>query len=397
MDINLPLGFRFAATACGIKADPTREDLTLIVADQPAVAAGVYTTNLVCAAPVTLDRQRTPSDRVRAVVINSGNANACTGQRGLQDAQTMAQLAASACNASPDQALVMSTGIIGVFLPMDKIAAGIRAAADRLGSDEASFQAAARGILTTDKSIKIAGRTTELGGRTVHIAGMCKGAGMIGPRMATMLAVVTTDAALDVADAQALLSAAVDDSFHCISVEGHTSTNDTVVLLASGAAGGAPLVGADRDAFGRALRDVCIDLATQIPDDGEGATHLVTIDVRGAASRDDAFRIAKTIANSPLVKTAIAGGDPNWGRIVSAAGYAGVAFDPARLSLQLNGTPLYVAGSPVAFDAAAVSRNLRAERQTHVLLTLGEGQATIRFWTSDLTTDYVKFNADYST
>ena len=397
MTIRIPRGFRFSGVPCGIKADPTREDLTLIVADQPAVAAGVYTTNLVCAAPVTLDRQRTPSDRIRAVAVNSGNANACTGQRGLQDAHTMAQLAATACGAGPDQALVMSTGIIGVFLPLDKIGAGIRAAAERLGSDEASFLAAARGITTTDKSHKVAGRTLELGGRTIRIAGMCKGAGMIGPRMATMLGVILTDAALAVPDAHAALVAAVDDSFHCISVEGHMSTNDTVLLLASGAADPTPLAGEELATFRATLRDVCIELAKQIPDDGEGATHLVTIDVQGAATREDAFRVAKTVAESALVKTAIAGGDPNWGRIVSAAGYAGVTFDPSRVALDVNGTSLYRDGTPVPFDAPAVSRSMRANRETHVLLTLGAGDAGVRFWTSDLTVDYVKFNADYRT
>jgi glutamate N-acetyltransferase / amino-acid N-acetyltransferase len=189
----------------------------------------------------------------------------------------------------------------------------------------------------------------------------------------------------------------VDDSFHCISVEGHMSTNDTVLLLASGAADSTPLAGADLDTFRTVLRDVCIELAKQIPDDGEGATHLITIDVQGAATREHAFRIAKTVAESSLVKTAIAGGDPNWGRIVSAAGYAGVAFDPSRLALQVNGTPLYRDGTPVPFDAADVSRSIRSSRETHVLLQLGAGGGAVRFWTSDLTVDYVKFNADYRT
>jgi glutamate N-acetyltransferase/amino-acid N-acetyltransferase len=280
---------------------------------------------------------------------------------------------------------------------MDKIAAGIRDAATRLGDDEAAFLSAARGILTTDKSHKIAGRTLELAGTTVQIAGMCKGAGMIGPRMATMLAVVMTDARLTVPDAQAALTAAVDDSFNCISVEGHTSTNDTVLLLASGAACSQPLASDDLNRFRESLRDVCIELARQIPDDGEGSTHLVTIDVRGTRTRDDAFRIAKTVADSALVKTAIAGGDPNWGRIVSAAGYSGVQFDPNGLTLRLNGTLLYRDGAPVPFDAPTVSRSIRTNRETHVLLELSEGHANVRFWTSDLTVDYVKFNADYST
>ncbi len=320
MSITVPAGFRLSGVRCGIKQNATKEDLTLIVADAAAVAAGVYTQNLVYAAPVAVDRQRTPTAEFRVLVANSGNANACTGQRGLDDAEQMARLAAETCGADAHQALVMSTGIIGHFLPMDRIATGIRQAADALGSDEAAFLAAARGILTTDKGLKVAAREVQIGDRTIRLAGMAKGAGMIGPRMATMLAVVLTDAPLAVEDAQACLTAAVGDSFNCISVEGHTSTNDTLLLLASGAAGGNPLSGADLTAFQTALNELCIELARMIPDDGEGATHLITIDIHGAASRDDAMRIARAIADSALVKTAIAGGDPNWGRIVSAAG-----------------------------------------------------------------------------
>jgi glutamate N-acetyltransferase/amino-acid N-acetyltransferase len=397
MGIALPQGFRFASVHCGIKQDASREDLTLIASEAPAVAAGVYTQNLVCAAPVTVDRRRTPSDLIRVIVVNSGNANACTGQRGEQDAVEMARLAAEACGAAPEQALVMSTGIIGHFLPLEKIAAGVRAAAARLAASEAAFMAAARGITTTDKSHKIAHGTLPLAGQTIHLAGMAKGAGMIGPNMATLLSVVLTDAALTPADAQAALSFAVDDSFNCISVEGHTSTNDTVLLLASGRSGGRPLAGDDLRAFREALRALCIDLARQIPDDGEGASHLVVLDVQGCATRTDAQRIAKTIASSALVKTAIAGGDPNWGRIVSAAGYAGVQFDPQRVSLDVNGTRLFEQGAPVKFDAAAVSRSMGENRETHLVLRLAEGHAAIRFWTSDLTADYVHLNADYHT
>jgi glutamate N-acetyltransferase/amino-acid N-acetyltransferase len=397
MNTLVPQGFRLAGVSCGIKEDPTREDLTLIVMDAPSVAAGVYTQNLVFAAPVAVDRERTPSDRMRVVVVNSGNANACTGHRGMEDAVQMTRLAADACNAEPDQALVMSTGVIGEFLPMDRIATGIQAAAARLGDDEEAFLSAARGIITTDKSHKIAGRSIEVAGQRVQISGIAKGAGMIGPRMATMLAAVMTDAALTPADAQAALVAAVDDSFNCISVEGHMSTNDTVLLLASGAACGEPLAGDALSAFRAALREVCIELARQIPDDGEGASHLITIDVCGAASRDDAFSIAKTVANSNLVKTGIAGNDPNWGRIVCGAGYSGVNFDPHRLSLKLNGTLLYRDGAPVEFDAASVSRSMQESREVHILLELKEGDASARFWTSDLTVDYVRFNADYHT
>ncbi len=394
---TLPQGFRWGAVHCGIKMNPQREDLTLVVCPGGAVAAGVYTTNLVFAAPVAVDRGRTPSRDMRVVVVNSGNANACTGERGMRDAETMARLAAESCGAGPEQALVMSTGVIGHFLPMERIAAGITAAAGRLGQTPADFLAAARGIMTTDQYHKVASRSATIAGREICVAGMCKGAGMIGPRMATMLCVITTDATLDAPTAQALLREVADQSFNCISVEGHMSTNDTVLLLASGAAGGPPLAGAALAEFAQLLTETAIDLAKLIPNDGEGATHLVTIDVEGCASREAARQIAKTIAESALVKTAICGADPNWGRIVSAAGYAGVPFDPAGMELVVNGFLLYQAGAPVAFDAEAVSRSMRENRDTLVRLRFQEGSATCRFWTSDLTHEYIRINADYHT
>jgi glutamate N-acetyltransferase/amino-acid N-acetyltransferase len=415
MPISVPLGFRFAGVHAGIKKSPGKEDLTLVHCERGAVAAGTYTTNLVHAAPVVVDRGRTPASDIRVVIVNSGNANACTGERGLADARQMARLAAEAVGGKENQALVMSTGVIGQFLPMDKIAAGAAAAAKQLGSDEAAFLAAARGILTTDKGLKVAGRTLEIGGAAVQIAGMCKGAGMIGPKMATMLCVVTTDAALTPEAAQAALSAAVEDSFNCISVEGHMSTNDTVLLLASGAAGkqtesevggrrsevggqrSESLLGRDLEVFQAALNSLCVELARQIPDDGEGASHLITLEIGGCKTREDARKIAQTIADSALVKTAIAGGDPNWGRIVSAAGYAGVAFNPAGVDLSINGVSLYERGAPVSFDPKSVSASIKANRETKVVLTLREGSAAIRFWTSDLNVEYVRFNADYTT
>ncbi|MCA9228232.1 MAG: bifunctional ornithine acetyltransferase/N-acetylglutamate synthase, partial [Planctomycetales bacterium] len=266
---------------CGIKPAADKLDLTLIVADEDATAAGVYTQNLVYAAPVAIDRERTPSRRARAVVVNSGNANACTGQRGLDDARRMAQVTAEAIGVEAEQVLVMSTGVIGQFLPMDKIEAGVRNAASQLGHTGEDFVLAARGICTTDKSHKIATREFQLAGRTVRIAGMAKGAGMIGPRMATMLAVIMTDARLEPIDAQYALSEAVNESFNCISVDGHMSTNDTVLLLASGAAMDEPLPSSEGFVFFRELRELCVELAKQIPDDGEGASHLMCIHVRG--------------------------------------------------------------------------------------------------------------------
>ncbi len=392
-----PKGYRGTGLYCGIKRDTSRYDLSLIVSDTPATAAGVYTQNLVCAAPVTLDRSRTPGQRIRTVVTNSGNANACTGERGLRDAEEMGRLAALACAAEPDAALVLSTGVIGEFLPLEKIAKGIEQAAKQLGSDEQSLISAARGIMTTDTVHKLASRTLSLAGREIRVTGMCKGAAMIGPNMATMLGVILTDAPLRPEAAQQALTRAVADSFNCVSVEGHMSTNDTVLLLANGAAGGEPLTGADLDCFQKTLDEVCIELARAIPADGEGVTHLVTLEISGCANRDDAMRIAKNVANSALVKTAIAGADPNWGRIVSAAGYADVPFDPRAVTLHVNGFLLYQSGAPTRFDAAAVSRSIRENRETLVQLAFSQGDARVRFWTTDLTAEYVRLNADYHT
>ena len=397
MAIVVPRGFRLAGVACGIKRDKTREDFTLIHCPGGAAAGGVYTRNLVFAAPVAYDRARTPSADIRVVAVNSGNANACTGERGHRDAATMAFMAANSCGAEADQALVMSTGIIGEFLPMEKIAAGAKLAATRLGDDEAAFMSAVRGIMTTDQYPKFASRELVIGGRAIRLAGMCKGAGMIGPNMATMLGVVMTDAALTAEQAQAALTAAVQQSFNCIAVEGHMSTNDTVLLLASGAAAPEPLAGADLAAFQEALDALCIELARQIPNDGEGSEHLITIEVAGCRDREGARQIAKTVAESALVKTAIHGADPNWGRIVSAAGYAGVPFDPARVGLRVNGFELYRDGAPVAFDAAEVSQSIRANRDTRLELSFAEGAASCRFWTSDLGHEYIRVNADYHT
>ncbi len=395
--ISLPQGFRAAGVYCGIKRNTSKLDLALVVSDRPAVAAGVYTRNLVFAAPVGLDRQRTPGADLRAIVINSGNANACTGRRGDLDALEMTRLTGEACDVVPSSVLVLSTGIIGNFLPMEKIAAGIAVAAGTLSTHDEALVAAARGMLTTDTIHKLAGRTLEIGGRRIQIAGMAKGAAMIGPNMATMLGVLLTDAPLDVQAAQHLLGEVADRTFNCISVDGHMSTNDTVLLLANGAAGGTVLAGHELAEFHAALRDVAAELARAIPLDGEGATHLITIDVVGCATDSAARQIARCVADSPLVKTAVAGADPNWGRIVSAAGYAGVTFDPAGVDLHVNGALLYKNGVPVEFDEKAVSTSIRDNRDTSIVLRFSEGEGKIRFWTTDLTAEYVRLNADYHT
>jgi glutamate N-acetyltransferase/amino-acid N-acetyltransferase len=401
--MRFPLGYRAGAVYSGVKRSSSKLDLTLVVTDPPAVGVGVYTQNLVCAAPVKLDRQRTPSNSIRCVAINSGVANACTGDQGDRDAMQMATWAAEACGARPDEALVMSTGIIGEMLPMEKIRQGILAASQQLGDDEDALERAARGMMTTDTVPKIRGREVTIDGRKITVVGITKGAAMIGPNMATMLALIMTDAPLAMGDAQAALTDAVEESFHCISVDGHMSTNDTVLLLANGAAferAGAsppPLSGKALAVFRATLDEVCEDLAQSIPADGEGATHLITVEIHGCQTRQDARQIGKTIADSPLVKTAIAGADPNWGRIVSAAGYAGVRFDPAKVTLHLNGILLYERGCPVDFDADAVSQAIAADRDTSIVVIFEEGRAAARFWTTDLTAEYVRLNADYHT
>ena len=401
---QLPQGFSAAGVYTGVKRNTSKLDLSLIVSDRPAIAAGVYTQNVVCGAPVELARSRTPYDAARAVVINSGVANACTGNQGMRDAQQMAAKTAEVCGLDEQGVLVMSTGIIGELLPMDKIVPGIAMAASVLATSEQALINANRGMLTTDTKEKIRSREIQLSGGPIRITGIAKGAAMIGPNMATMLGLIMTDATITVDAAQEGLKDAVDESFNCISVDGHTSTSDTVLLLANGAASEAHaatnrkcLAGSDLLKFQATLVEVCEDLAQSIPADGEGASHLITVEVHGAENRASAVTIAKTIADSPLVKTAVAGNDPNWGRIVSAAGYAGVAFNPTKVSLLINGMLLYEHGAPVDFDAAAVSESIRADYDTGILLLLDEGSASARFWTTDLTAEYVRLNADYHT
>jgi glutamate N-acetyltransferase/amino-acid N-acetyltransferase len=320
----------------------------------------------------------------------------------------MTELAAHVAGAEADKALVMSTGVIGLMLPMDKVRAGIADAAKQLASNEESFIRAARGIMTTDTVEKIASRQMRLqDGTTVTIAGFCKGAAMIAPNMRTMLAMIMTDMALEPEMAQQLLSEAVEESFNCISVDGHTSPSDTVLLYANGAAmkateketadGRRQTAAEDWVMFADALREICIELAVKIPSDGEGASHLITIEVQGCQTREDARKIAKKIAEDALVKVTIFGADPNWGRIVSAAGTADVPFDVKGVSLQLNGFDLFRKGEPVPFDKPVVSDSIRNNRDTHFLLTFQEGNASVRFWTTDLTVEYVRLNSDYTT
>lgn len=394
--VSLPGGFRAAGIHCGIKQDTSRLDLSLFVSDRPAAMAGVFTQNRVCGAPVKVSRERVPRETGRALIINSGNSNACTGERGIADARWMTEVTAQVLNCDAQDVAVCSTGIIGHFLPRPALEAGIPQVADQLGSGPQDFHNAARGMMTTDTVPKLTTRTVELNGKTVRVSAAAKGAAMIAPNMATMLAVILTDAELSPAAADRMLRHAVDRSFNCISVEGHTSTSDSVLLFANGAAGTGP-VDDGAAALQTAIDDVAMEMAQAIIRDAEGAGHFVTVDVVGARTRDEAATVAKAIANGPLVKTAITGNDPNWGRIISAAGYCGVDLREEDMSLQINGVEIYRKGAPAEFDEAAVSESMGRSGDVSVVLDLGLGDASIRFWTSDLTAEYVRLNSDYST
>jgi glutamate N-acetyltransferase/amino-acid N-acetyltransferase len=387
--------YRYAGIHCGIRPEPGRLDLALVISDSPASAAGVFTQNCVVAAPVRVCRERLPRADARGVVICSGNANACTGQQGLEDARRMAAVAAEAVGCRAEQILVCSTGVIGRHLPMACIETGIQTAAKRLEGTAAALDQAAHAILTTDTRVKLSSRAVQIAGTEIHLLGFAKGAAMIGPNLATMLAFLLTDAAVAPSDLASVARRATDQSFHCISVEGHTSTNDTVLFFANGA--GPRLEGDDLARFEDAAGNVCSDLAQAIASDAEGATHLITLSVEGLRNDTEARRVAKTVAESALVKTAVFGADPNWGRIVSAAGYAGVPFEEEQLSLWLGDLLLYQAGTPQPFDAATASAYLKNNREIHLRLrfTLGSGRCT--FWTCDLGYEYVRLNAEYTT
>ena len=390
-------GFRAAGISAGIKATK-KPDLALVVSDTPAAAAAVFTLNKVQAAPLLLSKEHLTKSGglVSAIVVNSGCANACTGDVGLADARAMAAETAKLVGCAPEQVLVASTGVIGVNLPMDKLKAGIPQAFASLGASQGS--AAAQAIMTTDPFPKEACATLTIGGKTVTIGGMAKGSGMIGPDMAphaTMLAFVTTDANIAPPLLRRALAEVVDETFNAITVDGDTSTNDTVMLLANGASGAA--VGdAEYAPFVEALRTVCLELALGIVRGGEGATKLVTVTVSGAASIAEARTTAKAIATSLLVKTAIHGGDPNWGRLLAVAGRSGVAFDERRARVTIGSIVLFENGRPYDDRAPQAAEYLKAT-DVSVGVDLGVGSAASTVWTCDLSAEYVKINADYRT
>lgn len=394
-DWHLARNFRFAGIHCGIRPERERSDLALIVSDLPAAAAGVFTQNRVRAAPVRVCQERLPRADCRGIFICSGNANACTGAKGLDDARRMTVVGADVLDCKPEQMLVCSTGVIGRHLPMPAIEKGIHDIVGRLDATRKGLDAAAHAILTTDTRIKVSTRIVTIQGIDVTLTGFAKGAAMIGPNMATMLAFVCTDAAVAPNELHTVVRRATAQTFNCVRVEGHTSTNDSLILLANGP--GQPLHDDALARFTAAATEVCAELARAIAADAEGAKHLVTIDVEGLRDDREAALVARTVADSALVKTAIFGADPNWGRIISAAGYAGVEFEEEHLSLWLGDMLLYHNGTPQPFDAATASAYLKKNREVHMRLrfTLGPGRCTV--WTCDLTDEYVRLNADYTT
>jgi glutamate N-acetyltransferase/amino-acid N-acetyltransferase len=399
---SLPRGFLWGAVRAGIKASG-RADLSAIVAPLGATAAALYTTNKVQAAPIILDQRNLTANhnRVHAVLINAGNANCATGGAGIAAAEACCTAAAEVFGCTPAAIFPSSTGIIGVPLPVEKVRAALPALKAAVGDAPGHFAAVAGAIMTTDTKPKVASATVKIDGCEVRLAGIAKGAGMIHPQLAaaphaTMLVYLCTDAAADPELLQHLLDAAVETSFNRISIDGDTSTNDTVLLLASGASG-ATLGDANAGPFAAALEKICASLAKQIVADGEGVTHVVELNIRGAVSDSDALRIARAIAHSPLVKTAWAGSDPNWGRLIAATGYSGAQVDPARISIRLGDLLICERGGRAAdFDEAAAHQYL-TQPEFAVHLDLGLGIGTCRFWTCDLTREYVSINADYST
>src|SRR5262250_1195511 len=395
----LPRGFRFAATACGLKKTGAL-DLAILSSDVAASAAAVFTQNLVVAAPVTLSKKhlQLSGGRMRAVVVNAGNANCATGAQGDTVSLRTVEETARRLRVQPHEVFVCSTGVIGVHLQVEKILRALPSLTSNRRPSARSFAELSLAICTTDTRPKTAAASFKMAGKRIHLVGCAKGAGMIHPNMATTLAFVVTDAAISPSLLQKTLREVTGRTFNAISVDGDTSTNDTLLILANGSAG-APRIAAKSKAsrqFNAALEEVCGSLAQQIVADGEGAQRVIEIEVRGARTESAARRIAETIATSPLVKTAFAGGDPNWGRIFAAAGRSGVKFDPALVEISMAGIKVLRKGQPLDFNERAASNKLLADH-VPIIVNLHAGKSVARYWTCDFTAEYVRINASYRT
>ncbi len=388
-------GIKAAAVHCGLKSK--KRDLALLHSEKDCVAAGVFTRNRVQAAPVKLCRDRITSP-VRALVVNSGNANACTGEEGMQKARRMAELTALSLDISPEQVMVCSTGVIGKQLPLKKLEKGIVNAAAALSGEAKSARQAARAILTTDTVAKQVAYRGSFGGVTFHLAGMAKGSGMICPDMATMLAFLFTDLTISRPLLQQLFKEAVDRTFNLITIDGDTSTNDTALLLANGAAGAAEITAGSPPCldFARLLEEACRDLAYQIVADGEGVTKVITLLLQGAPDPLSARLLARAVLNSPLVKTAFYGEDANWGRILAALGYAGVDFDPSGVDIYLGPLQVAAKGEAVPFRESE-ARLILKQKEIPILIDLNAGSYSLTAWGSDLSHNYITINSNYRT
>jgi glutamate N-acetyltransferase / amino-acid N-acetyltransferase len=397
---DIPQGFSFAATHSGLKR--SQLDLGILISETPAVAAAVFTTNRVVAAPVIASREHLKKSKhiMRGVIVNSGNANCCTHEDGYPASiATAKRLAEELGDAAGQEFIVCSTGVIGAPLRVEKILSAVPQLVQTRSADSGAFEEFARAIMTTDTRPKWSAAKCRVGGKDARILGCAKGSGMIQPNMATMLSFIATDVAVSAPALQRALRSAVDFTFNCITVDGDTSTNDTVALFANGQSGGAKIAkasGVDYKNFCAALERVCRELALAIVADGEGAQRVIEIEVRGASSDEAADRIARTVANSPLVKTAFAGADPNWGRILAAAGRSGAEFDPGRTNIWIGGVAVCRGGREMTFDEAAAHQKM-LEKSVKVRIDVGSGRGVARLWTCDFTQEYVHINASYRT
>jgi glutamate N-acetyltransferase/amino-acid N-acetyltransferase len=401
---HTPAGFRFGAVRAGIKPSG-KLDFACISAVDGTTAAAMFTSNRMVAAPVLVGRDhlRRSGGRARFIAVNAGNANCATGEQGIESCLNVCKAAAKEFSCSTEEVIPSSTGIIGVPLPVGKLVDAIPQMATQLGDSAVHVQQFAEAILTTDTRAKIASLEIDIDGKRVRLFGVAKGAGMIAPQLvphATMLVYICTDANVAASDLQKFLNDAIEPTFNCISIDGDTSTNDTVLLLASGASGISVAYSPQERAsktFSRALLKICGSLARQVIEDGEGAGHVIELAIEGASSADDAKRIARSIAHSPLVKTAFAGCDPNWGRILAAAGYSGAAIYPGRASIWIGSLPVCRNGRAAQdFDKNKVHQAM-LQRTVNVRVDLGMGHGTYEFLTCDLTAEYVRINAEYST
>ena len=394
-----PKGFKAGSVHCGLKRSTKNHDIGIIFSEQPCKTAALFTTNQIVAAPIKYSKKVVQNGTAHAIVVNSGNANACTGKKGYKDAETMAQLTSEHLNIKSDKVIVASTGIIGHHLPMAKIKSGINKSSARLGNKETHSINIAKAIMTTDTVPKQIAVKTKIGGKEVTIGAIAKGSGMISPKMATMFCFITTDASISLNTLKSCIKKSVETSFNKITVDGHMSTSDMVAILANGMAHNLNITSSSKNElvlFQKALDYVTMRMAKAIVKDGEGATKFIQVEINEAKSISDAEKIARAIAESLLVKTAINGEDPNWGRIVSAAGYSGVILDESKLKLSVNKITIYRKGLPVTPITKKLSNEMKKNEIT-IQLHLGIGNKSTTLWTCDLSKEYVKINADYHT